>query len=112
MSSGPEFYPNITSELRRFYECFSHSANSQVLTLPAVNQIGSEYLMKTIRSSSSSASCDLDCQDAQVILRKQVSQLSTTLTLFLTTFLGIPLSKFLWILILPVPTLITKKSNN
>lgn len=81
MGSGPEIYPNITSELRRFYECFSHGANSPVLT-----QIGSEYLMKMIRSSSSSSSCDLDRQDAQVILRKQVSQLSTTLTSFSHNF--------------------------
>lgn len=45
-SSRPGFYSNIASEQRGLYECFSHSANSQVLTQQAIKQMESEYLMK------------------------------------------------------------------
>lgn len=83
MSSRHESYPNITFELRRFYECFHHSANSQALVFHITNQIASECSIKTWLWS--------DTRCAQVIPSCQPPS-----PLFLATFLRIPLSKFLW----------------
>lgn len=95
-----ECCPNIASEFWRFYECFTHSFNSWVLVLHAINWTEGAYLM-TMRLWPRCSACSGDPERA--------GRPAFSLSPQSHTFLGIPLFKFFGCLVLPVPILTPKK---